>query len=417
MTGGDSRSVAIVGMAGRFPGADDVDELWNLVREGREGLTDLTDEQLRAAGVDPTTAAHPDYRRRAGVLDDVAGFDAEFFGIGPRDAAVMDPQHRHFYECAWAALESAGHVPERFSGAIAVFGGCGPNRYLMNNLLAASEQRDTMGWFLLRHTGNDSDFLTTGLSYRLGLRGASVNIQTASSTSLVAVHFAIQSLLSSECDLALAGASTIEFPHGAGYLFRDGEILAADGHCRAFDEESSGTVFTSGVAVVALRRLADAMADGDPILAVIRGSAINNDGADKDSYLAPSVDGHAACVRDALAAAGVDARTVTMLEAHGTGTRVGDPVEVAALTAAFRETTDENGFCWLTSTKPNIGHVDTAAGVAGLIKVIQAMRHRWLPPLAGHTAPNSLLDIDRTPFRLSAIGARWTPTARRDGPV
>lgn len=417
MSSVDSRAVAIVGMAGRFPGADDVDELWNLVREGKEGLSDLTDEQLRAAGVDQTMTAHPEYVKRAGVLNDVAGFDAEFFGIGSRDAAVMDPQHRHFYECAWAALEAAGHVPERFSGKIGVFGGCGPNRYLTNNLLAASEPLDSMGWFLLRHTANDKDFLTTGVSYRLGLRGASVNIQTASSTSLVAVHFAIQSLLSRECDLALAGASTIEFPHGVGYLFRDGEILASDGHCRVFDEQSSGTVFTSGVAVVALRRLADAMADGDPILAVIRGSAINNDGADKDSYLAPSVDGHAACVRDALAVAHVDARTVTLLEAHGTGTRVGDPIEVAALTAAFRETTDDNGFCWLTSTKPNVGHVDTAAGVTSLIKVVQAMRHRWLPPMAGHTAPNGLLDIDRTPFKLSAVGARWDAdgTPRRAG--
>jgi phthiocerol/phenolphthiocerol synthesis type-I polyketide synthase E len=403
----DSRAVAIVGMAGRFPGADDVDELWNLVRGGEEGVSDLADEQLHAAGADEALTAHPDYVKRAGVLTDVAGFDAEFFGIGPRDAAVMDPQHRHFYECAWTALESAGHVPERFSGTIGVFGGCGPNRYLMNNLLAASGPLDSMGWFLLRHTANDKDFLTTGVSYRLGLCGPSVNIQTASSTSLVAVHFAIQSLLSRECDLALAGASTIEFPHGVGYLFHDGEVLASDGHCRAFDEDSSGTVFTSGVAVVALRRLADAMAEGDPILAIIRGSAINNDGADKVSYLAPSVNGHSACVRAALAAAEVDARTVTLLEAHGTGTRVGDPIEVAALTAAFRETTDDNGFCWLSSTKPNIGHVDTAAGVASLIKVVQAMRHRWLPPMAGHTAANGLLDMDRTPFKLSGVGARW----------
>ncbi len=412
-----SSAVAIVGMAGRFPGADDVDELWNLVRDGEEGLRDLTDEELRTAGVDQAAAANPDYVKRAGVLRDVAGFDAEFFGIGPRDAAVMDPQHRHFYECAWAALESAGHVPERFSGRIGVFGGCGANRYLMNNLLAGPGLLDSMGWFLLRHTANDKDFLTTGVSYRLGLRGPSVNIQTASSTSLVAVHFAVQSLLSGECDLALAGGSTIEFPHGVGYLFRDGEILAPDGHCRAFDEESAGTVFTSGVAVVTLRRLEDAMAEGDPILAIIRGSAINNDGAGKDSYLGPSVDGHAAVVREALAIAEVDARTVTLLEAHGTGTRVGDPIEVAALTAAFREATYDEGFCWLTSTKPNIGHVDTAAGVASLIKVVQAMRNQWLPPMAGHTAPSRLLDIDRTPFKLSAIGARWDTdgTPRRAG--
>ena len=412
-----STAIAIVGMAGRFPGAPDVDALWRLVRDGEDGLSDLSEQDLRAAGVDEATMAEPDYVRRTGGLADLDCFDAAFFGIGPRDAAIMDPQHRHFYECAWAALEAAGHVPERFDGAIGVFGGCGHNTYLLHNLLTSPGLLDSLGWFLLRHTGNDKDFLTTGVSYRLDLHGPSINVQTACSTSLVAIHLAVQSLLSLECDMALAGGSTIEVPAGVGYTYHEGEVLSPDGRCHAFDEQSRGTVLTSGVGVVALRRLSDAISGGDPVLAVIRGSAVNNDGSRKVGYLAPSVDGHAAVVREALAVAGVDAGTVTLLEAHGTGTRVGDPIELAALTAAFRDTTDATGFCRLTSTKPNIGHLDTAAGVASVIKVVQAMRHRYLPPMAGYTAPNELLDLDATPFVLSGKGAEWDTVAlpRRAG--
>lgn len=299
--------IAIVGMAGRFPGAPDPDSLWRRVSRGEDCLVDLDTGELEARGVDPLSLSDPLYVRRAGVLDDVECFDAEFFGIGPRDAAVMDPQHRHFYQCAWEALESAGHVPERFSGSIGVFAGCGMNTYLVHNLLTRGELVRDLGWFLLRHTANDKDFLTTGVSYRLDLRGPSVNVQTACSTSLVAVHLAAQSLLALECDLALAGGATIEVPHGVGYVYHDGEILAPDGRCHAFDVNSAGTVLTSGVGVVALRRLDDAVRDGDPILALLRGSAVNNDGARKVGYLAPSVDGHIDVVREALAVAGVDA--------------------------------------------------------------------------------------------------------------
>jgi hypothetical protein len=297
----ESTAIAVVGMSGRFAGAPDVDALWRLVRDGEDGLSDLSEDELLAAGVDGAVLAQPEYVRRTGVLADLDRFDAAFFGIGPRDAAIMDPQHRHFYECAWSALEAAGHVPERFDGAIGVFGGCGQNTYLLHNLLTSPGLLDRLGWFLLRHTANDKDFLTTGVSYRLDLQGPSVNVQTACSTSLVAIHLAVQSLLSLECDLALAGGSTIEVPERVGYVFHEGEILSPDGHCRAFDEQSGGTVLTSGVGVVALRRLSDALADGDPVLAVIRGSAVNNDGSRKVGYLAPSVDGHAAVVREALA--------------------------------------------------------------------------------------------------------------------
>ena len=405
--------IAVVGMSGRFPGAPDPDALWRRIASGDDCLTDLDPNVLLKQGVPKSRLEDPAYVRRAGVLDDVAGFDAEFFGISARDAALMDPQHRHFLECAWSALEAAGHTPEGFPGAIGVFAGSGPNTYLLHNLLADPGLIDRLGWFTVRHTGNDKDFLSTGVSYRLNLRGPSVNVQTACSTSLVAVHLAVQSLLAYECDLALAGGVTIEFPHGRGYLYQEGEILSPEGRCRAFDASSGGTVLTSGVGVVALRRLSDALADRDPVLAVIRGTAVNNDGARKVSFFAPSVDGHAEVVREALGVAGISARDIQLLEAHGTGTAVGDPIEVAALTEAFRSFTEETGFCRLTSTKPNIGHLDTAAGVASLIKVIQALRHRTLPPLANHTAPSPLLELDQTPFRLSSSASPWPAEAPR----
>jgi len=399
--------IAIVGMAGRFPGAPDVDELWRRVAAGEDCLDDFDDDELRAAGVSAAALANPDYVRRNGVLADLEMFDAGFFGIGSRDADIMDPQHRHFMECAWEALETSGHVPERFAGAIGVFAGCGMNTYMLNNLLSNRRLVDQVGMFLLRHTANDKDFLTTTLSYRLDLRGPSINVQTACSTSLVAVHLAVQSLLAFECDLALAGGSTIEVPHRQGYVYQEGEILAPDGVCRAFDERSGGTVLTSGAGVVALRRLADALEDGDPILAVVKSSAVNNDGQRKVGYLAPSVDGHADVVKEALAVAGLSGRDVQLFEAHGTGTAVGDPIEVAAVTEAYRASTADSGYCRLTSTKPNIGHLDTAAGAASLIKAVQALRHRTLPPMANHTAPSPLLDIERTPFVISTEASPW----------
>jgi acyl transferase domain-containing protein/thioesterase domain-containing protein/acyl carrier protein len=399
--------IAIVGMAGRFPGAPDADELWRRVAAGEDCLVDLSREDLAAAGVPDRVLDDPEYVRRNGVLDDVEMFDPGFFGIGQRDAAIMDPQHRHFIECCWEALETSGHVPERFAGAIGVFAGCGMNSYMLNNLLTNPALVEQVGMFLLRHTANDKDFLSTTVSYKLDLRGPSVNVQTACSTSLVAVHLAVQSLLALECDLALAGGVTIEVPHRVGYVYHEGEVLSPDGYCRAFDEKSAGTVLTSGAGAVALRRLADALEDGDPVLAVVKGTAINNDGQRKVGYLAPSVDGHADVVKEALAVAGLSGRDIQLLEAHGTGTAVGDPIEVAALTEAFRASTADSGYCRLVSTKPNIGHLDTAAGVASLIKVVQAMRHRTLPPLANHTAPSPLLDLPRTPFVISTEASSW----------
>jgi acyl transferase domain-containing protein len=406
--------IAIVGLAGRFPGARTADELWANVAAGVESIRRLTIEELLRAGVTAAQIADPAYVKAAAPLDDAEQFDAGFFGFSPRDAAILDPQHRHFLECAWEALEDAGHPPERFSGAIGVYAGCGMNGYFIYNLLTNPELVNSVGVFLLRHTGNDKDFLTTRASYLLGLTGPSLGIQTACSTSLVAVHVACQQLLNRECDLALAGGVTIEIPQGIGYRYEAGEILSPDGHCRAFDAAAQGTVFGSGVGVVALRRMDDAVADGDHIHAVIKGSAVNNDGNAKIGYLAPSVEGQAAAVREALVVSDVAADRIQYVEAHGTGTPVGDPIEVSALTQAFRATTSRNGFCAIGSLKTNIGHLDTAAGIAGLIKVVKALQHRQLPPSLHYDRPNPAIDFAATPFTVNTDLRPWPAPA--EGP-
>ncbi len=405
--------IAVVGMACRLPGATDPEAFWRNVRDGVESIRSYSIDELRAAGVPGSLLGDPRYVPRGAPLDDMEMFDAGFFGLSAHEAAVMDPQHRHFLECVWEALEHAGHVPVRFGGPIGIFGGSGHNAYLGYNLLTRPELIEADGFFLLRHTGNDKDFLTTRASYVLNLRGPSVAVQTACSTSLVAVHLGVQSLLAGECDLAVAGGVTIELPHRQGYLFAEGEILSPDGRCRAFDARAAGTVFGSGVGAVVLRRLADAIADGDTIYAVVKGTAVNNDGSDKVSYLAPSVKGQAAAITEALAVAGVNAGTIGLVEAHGTGTLVGDPIEVVALTEAFRRDTDRRGYCAIGSVKPNIGHLDTAAGAASLIKAIQALRHRQLPPSLHFSTPNPACQFPETPFTVNTTLREWKSTGPR----
>ncbi|MBL8861137.1 MAG: SDR family NAD(P)-dependent oxidoreductase [Planctomycetes bacterium] len=400
--------VAIVGAACHVPGARDVRSFWRNLRAGVESIRALGEEDLAARGVDPELSSRPNYVRAAVVLEDMEAFDAGFFGFTPKDAAITDPQHRHFLECAWEALEDAGHTPEGFAGPIGVFAGSGMAAYMTFNVLANRELVDEVGLFLLRHTGNDKDFLTTRVSYTFNLRGPSVNVQTACSTSLVAVHMACQSLLSGECDLALAGGVTIQLPHGVGYLYHENEILSPDGRCRPFEERAQGTVFGSGAGVVVLRRLADALADKDHVYAVIRGSAINNDGAQKVGYLAPSVDGQAAAIAEALRVADVAPETVGYVEAHGTATAVGDPIEIAALTRAFRTGTDRSGFCGVGSVKSNIGHLDTAAGVVSLIKVALALEQRELPPTLHYERPSPHIDFGSTPFYVVDSLRPWT---------
>jgi acyl transferase domain-containing protein len=399
-------------MAGRYPDARTLAEFWRNLASGVESLRQLTPEVLIAAGVPESEFNDPSYVRTAAVLDDMEWWDAGAWGFAPLDASVMDPQHRLFLECAWEALEDAGHAPESASGPIGVFAGCGAQSYLHLNLLRDRSLMASRGLFLVRHTGNDKDFLATRVSYELDLRGPSIAVQTACSTSLVAVHMAAQSLLAGECDVALAGGVTIEVPHRVGYVYREQEILSPDGHCRSFDAAAAGTVFGSGAGAVVLRRLADAERDGDRILAVIRGTAVNNDGGHKVGYLAPSVEGQAAAITEALAVADLSADAISYVEAHGTGTAIGDPIEVAALTKAFRASTERERFCALGSVKPNIGHLDAAAGIASLTKTVLALQHRKVPPTLHVREAHPDLSLDRSPFYLSTALTEW----QSDGP-
>ena len=402
--------IAIVGRAGRFPASRNVEEFWDLISSGRVGTTKLSDQALLAAGVSRAALADPNYVKAANILPEMESFDAGFFGFSPREAAILDPQHRHFLETCWEVLEDAGHVPESFDGRIGIYAGSGMQAYLPYNLLSNPDLVEEIGLFLLRHTGNDKDFLTTRASYILNLTGPSVAVQTACSTSLVAVHMAVNALLSYECDMALAGGVTIELPHRVGYKFAKGEILSPDGYCRAFDEASEGTVFGSGSALVALRRMEDALADGDDIKAVILGSAINNDGSSKANYLAPSVEGQAEAAGEAVAIAQVEPKSISYIEAHGTGTPIGDPIELEALNDVYGP--GDKSSIDIGSVKSNIGHLDTAAGVAGLIKIVEAMRHRFIPATANFSTPNSRFDFSSSPFQVSGEGKPWRSEGR-----
>jgi acyl transferase domain-containing protein/thioesterase domain-containing protein/acyl carrier protein len=415
-SGLDNR-IAIVGMAAHLPGSATLEQYWSNLRDGLECIRQYSESELLANGEDRARLLHRNYVPAAAPLDGFADFDAGFFGLSPKEAAVMDPQHRQFLEVAWEALETAGHPPEAFSGPIGVYAGCGMGSYFYFNVCSNADLVDDVGMFLLRHTGNDKDFLATRVSHVFDLKGPSINIQTACSTSLVAIHYACQSLLAGETDLALAGGSTIELPQGRGYIFQDGEILSPDGHCHAFDHRAEGTVFGSGAGAVVLRRLEDALADGDHIFAVIRGTAVNNDGAAKAGYLAPSVDGQSAAISEALDMASTPADTIDYVECHGTGTRLGDPIEVAALTQAFRESTEKAGFCGIGSVKTNIGHLDTAAGVASTIKVALALKNRQIPPSLGFERPNPAIDFETSPFYVNTRLADWMATSgpRRAG--
>ena len=399
--------IAIVGMAAHLPDARTLAEYWSNLRDGVESIRHLSEEELLEAGERPEKMRHRNYVPAASILEGFDEFDAEFFGMSPKEAAIMDPQHRQFLEVTWEALENAGHPPENFPGPIGVFAGCGMGSYFYFNICSNRDLVDNVGMFLLRHTGNDKDFLSTRVSHIFDLKGPSINLQTACSTSLVALHYACKALLSGECDMALAGGVTIELPHARGYIFEDGEILSPDGHCHAFDHRAQGTVFGSGAGAVVLRRLEDAIADGDHIWAVVKGSAVNNDGAAKAGYLAPSVEGQAAAIAAAHAAAGVPADTIDYIECHGTGTYLGDPIEVAALTQAFRETTEDSGFCRIGSVKTNIGHLDTAAGVASLIKTSLSLYNRQIPPSLGYEAPNPSIDFETSPFKVNAELSDW----------
>ena len=397
--------IAIIGQAGRFPSAPNVNKFWQMLADGRSGAKKISDAALLAAGVSRKTLADPNYVKVAYPIPDMECFDAGFFGFSPKEASILDPQHRHFLECGWEALEDAGHMPENFDGRIGVFAGSGMQAYLPYNLLTNADLVEEIGFFLLRHTGNDKDFLTTRLSYLLNLTGPSVAVQTACSTSLVAIHMAVNSLLNMECEMAIAGGVTIELPHHVGYHFSQGEILSPDGRCRAFDDDSQGTVFGSAAALVVLRRYEDAIADGDDIKAVILSTAINNDGSDKANYLAPSVDGQAEAAAEAVALAGVEPQTISYIETHGTGTPIGDPIELSALSQVYGDA--EKKSIGIGSVKTNIAHTDTAAAGASVIKVVEALRHKVLPESLYFETPNSRFDFENSPFYVVDENREW----------
>jgi amino acid adenylation domain-containing protein/non-ribosomal peptide synthase protein (TIGR01720 family) len=398
--------IAIVGMAGRFPGAGTIEDFWDNLRRGVESIRFFDAAELAAAGVPAELLADPRYVRARGVVADADKFDAGLFGYTPREAEIMDPQQRVFLECAWEALEHAGCDPEQFAGPIGVFAGTGFNSYL--RLLASDPALADYNAVQLG-IASDKDFLATRVAYKLNLRGPSLAVQTACSTSLVAVHIACRSLQSGDCAVALAGGVRISVPQESGYQFQEGSILSPDGRCRVFDAGARGTVSGNGAAIVVLKRLADAIADGDTIHAVIVGSAVNNDGSQKVGFTAPGVEGQAAVIRAAHRAAGVDPRSIGYVEAHGTGTVLGDPVEVAALTAAFGT---DGQYCALGSVKSNLGHLDAAAGVAGLIKATLSVERGELVPTLHYSAPNPAIEFARSPFRVNTAAQPW----HGDGP-
>lgn len=397
--------IAIIGMAGRFPGAPDIDSFWRILRDGVESIVTLSDEELLSAGVRPAQLAASNYVRMAGILPGYDQFDAGFFEMSPREAALTDPQHRVFLECAWEALEDAGLDPDQYPGLIGVYAGASFNSYLYTVLWNSgyTGDPDDLGMLI----GNEKDFLATRVSYKLNLRGPSLSVQTACSTSLVAVHLARQALLAGDCNIALAGGVAIRVPQVAGYMYQEGGIRSPDGHCRAFDSHANGTIFSSGVGIVVLKRFAEALRDNNSIYGIIRGSAVNNDGASKLGYTAPSIIGQANCIRAALSAANVSAETISYVETHGTGTALGDPVEIAALTEAFRFDTERCGYCAVGSVKTNIGHLDAAAGAAGLIKTLLALKHGAIPPSLHCRNPNPEIDFNASPFYVNRTLSDW----------
>ncbi len=404
--------IAIIGMAGRFPGARDLDAFWRNLRDGVESVRFLSREEMAAAGVAGAAAADPAWVPAVAMPDGIDELDAPFFGISHREAEILDPQHRLFLEACWAALEDAGHAPGTGDEVVSVYGGATTSTYLLFNLARNPHVLATVDPLQLI-VGNAVDSLTTRVSYKLDLKGASQAVQCACSSSLVAVHLACQALLDQECDMALAGGVSINVGQRGGYRFQQDSILSPDGHCRAFDAAASGTIFGGGVGVVVLKRLTDALADRDPVRAVILGSAVNNDGAAKVGYTAPSVEGQAAVITEALAVAGVEPESLSYLEAHGTGTALGDPIEVQALTRVFGA---RRGACAMGTVKSNIGHLDIAAGVAGLIKTVLALEHRQIPPSLHFERPNPRIDIANSPVSVNRSLMEWTgPEPRRAG--
>lgn len=419
--------IAVIGMAGRFPGADNIEEFWQNLKNGVESIAFFTEEEILASGVDPQLVKNPNYVKASPILSDIESFDADFFGYTPKEAELIDPQQRLLLECAWESLEDAGCDPLNYPGKIGIYAGAAMNTYLFNNLYPNRHQfdpgdslhvftLDSMGGFQTM-VANDKDYLTTRISYKLNLTGPSLNLQTACSTSLVAVHAACQSLLNGECNLALAGGVSVRVPQKQGYLYQDGMIVSKDGHCRAFDAAAGGTIFGSGAGLVVLKRLDEAIADRDRIYAVIKGSATGNDGGTKVGYLAPNGEGQTRVAAEAMAIAGITSDTIDYVEAHGTGTHLGDPIEIGGLSRAFEVTTNQKKFCAIGSVKTNVGHLQIASGIAGFIKTVLSLYHRQFPPSLHFQNPNPQINFEGSPFYVNTVLKDWvkTETPRRAG--
>ncbi len=391
-------------MAGRFPGSPDVTSFWQHVENGDECIHFFSKAELIEAGIPESVLDDPAYVRARGILDHHTDFDARFFGYTPAEAVRMDVQLRVFLECAWAAIESSGTDPDRFGGHIGVYAGSGMSTYLLRALQACTN--DPAQAFQMV-TGNDKDFIATTAAYHFNLRGPALSVQTACSTSLVAVHVACQALLSGECDMALAGGVNIYVPQQSGYYFQPGMILSPDGHCRPFDAKAAGTVAGNGCGLVVLKRYRDAVKDGNTVHAIILGSAVNNDAADRAGFNAPSVRGQQDVILEAQAVAEVDPRSISYIEAHGTGTELGDPIEIQALSGAFARHTNDTGFCAVGSVKSNIGHLNTAAGIAGLIKTVLALKQQKIPPTVHFKRPNPQIDFEKSAVYVAQKLTGW----------
>lgn len=407
-----TRDIAIIGMEGKFPGANTLEQFWDVLQEGRETISFFSEEELIEAGLTKDIISKPHYVKAKGVLDDIEYFDSHFFDYSPHDAERMDPQIRLFHEYAWKALESAGYASDKYEGLIGVFGGSASNYEWISHIFKTT---NSISEKLERVSLNDKDYMSTRISYKLNLLGPSYTVQTACSTSLTALNLACQSILNGECDIALAGGVSIMLPNKTGYEYQEGLMLSKDGKCRPFDENASGTVFGDGVGIVVLKHLDEAIADGDYIHAVIKGSAVNNDGIRKVGYTAPSIEGQKEVIQQAYELADIDPETVTYVEAHGTGTELGDPIEIQALTQAFQ--TKKKHYCAIGSVKSNIGHVDAAAGVAGLIKTVLALQHKQIPASLHFTKPNPNIDFENSPFYVNTTLSEWNrlPHPKRNG--
>ncbi|RYY91054.1 MAG: type I polyketide synthase, partial [Comamonadaceae bacterium] len=403
--GPQDEPIAIIAMAGRFPGAPDVEALWETLRAGQDTIRFFGDAEL-SPWVSPALRSDPAYVRGRGVLSDIDLFDASFFGITPKEAELMDPQQRVFLELCWECMERAGYAPDECAGPVGVYAGMNNGTYLQRHLLPRADVLEEAGDVMIT-VANEKDYIATRVAHRLNLTGPAISIHTACSTSLVAIAQAFHALRSGQCDMALAGGVSITCPPNSGYLYQEGAMLSPDGHTRTFDARAQGTVFSDGAAVVLLKPLAQALADGDPICAVLRGAAINNDGGRKASFTAPSAEGQAAVIAAALDSAGVDARSISYLEAHGTATPMGDPIEIEGLARAFARDTADTGFCAIGSLKSNVGHMVAAAGAAGLIKTALSLQAERIPPTVHFERANASIDFDATPFRVADRLLDW----------